>query len=46
MPTTCTFVASWDKISHMLQNIKGQKFAFYLKKLKYVSFFFRNRLFV
>ena len=31
-------VISWD-ISHLLQNIKGQKFAYQLKMSEYVSFF-------
>ena len=37
------YVTSWDKTSHMLYNIKGQKFAFYLKKSKYAHFLFSSQ---
>ena len=37
------FVTSWDKTSHMLQNIKWQKFAFFLKMSKYVHFLFSSK---
>ena len=31
-------VMSWNKTSHMMQNIEGQKFEFYLKMLNYISY--------
>ena len=36
-------VTSWDKISHMSPNVKGQKFAFYLKMSNYVNFLFSSK---
>ena len=36
-------VTSWDKTSHMLQNVKWQKFAFFLKMSKYVHFLFSSK---
>ena len=36
-------MTSWDKTSHMLHNIKGQKFAFYLKMSKYAHFLFSSK---
>ena len=41
-----TNVMSWDKTSHMLQNVKGQKFAFYLKKSIYVHFLFSSKKYI
>ena len=37
------YVMSWDKTSHMLHNIKGQKFEFYLKMSKFVHFLFSSK---
>ena len=40
---TSSFVTSWDKTSHMLQNVKWQKFAFFSEKSKYVHFMFSSK---
>ena len=34
---------SWDKTSLILQNVKGQKFVFYLKRSKYVHFLLSSK---
>ena len=36
-------VTSWDKTSHMLQNMKLHNFAFYMKMSKYVHFCFQQK---
>ena len=40
---TDIYVTSWDKTSHMLQNRKLHKFAFYLKMSKYIHFLFSTK---
>ena len=38
-----TYVTSWDITSHMLPNIKWQKFTFFVKMSKYVYFLFSSK---
>ena len=42
------FVTSWDKTSHMLQNIKWQKYAIFSENVKICPFFvfIKNKIFV
>ena len=43
-----SYVTSWDKTSHMLQNIKWQKIAFFSENVKICPFFvfIKNKIFV